>query len=821
MAKNTYGTTRAKRVAWYNRPAVKVIWKIFGIFMKCLLTILLVFFLTGVLVAGIMYLYINSATRSIDVPELIKAGDGATTSTLYVVDNPENYALVKGSDGTYSYNVDSANWKVLTNIEGTRHTWVDLDDIPVNLQNAVIAIEDERFRQHGGVDWKRTGSAVVNLAFKFSSVEYGGSTITQQLVKQLTGDNDHTVMRKVTEIMKALEMENHYTKDEILENYLNILPLSDNITGVGFGAKYYFGTDVQDLSLAQCAAIASITQNPSFYDPYRHPENLRDRQQTVLKKMLECGFISQAEYDQAMGEELILFSSESSGDLYDYYTDMVIERVIADLQEQYGYSYAKAESDVYFGGLRIYSWENVAMQEKMEALYADAPEMVRKMKEYCPSNFYPNNDEYVDSIYPQTIAGDEEDPRVAFFATDYNGRVVVTVGDRGEKTGDRVTNISTMSMRQPGSSIKPIAVYAPGIQTNNFTYSSIVPDAPPYTIDGRPWPPNYGFSTAFNNGNTNLYLGLQKSLNTVATQVLKTVGLDYSYDFITTKLHISTYGEEDRNPSALGLGGCTYGVYLSELTSAYQIFGNGGYYNGFHCYDRVEKADGTVLLQSKPLRIPAIDPDTSYVMNRLLQQVIRGANGTLYNQVDRYWPDEMEIFAKTGTTDANNDVLAIGGTPYYVAGCWFGYRYNNEMTYTQAQAVKHLWNYGMLLLHEGKENANFDEFKADTEEHVFCRKSGMLASSGCTDTALGVYRPSNVPGVCTSCGAAPKPTTAPTNDTPNTEPTESSLPLEEPTEPAVEPTEPAVEPTEPPVVEPTEPPVVDPNGGETPLDQPE
>ena len=754
VAKDTRNKT-TRNVAWYNRPAVKKTWKVFSIFMKCLLTVFLVFFVTGVLVAGIMAYYISSAMNSTaDVPELRKAGEVAMTSTLYTVDSPEAFtlsAVEDGDDTVYSYNTEPSDWHEFTNLEGTNHIWVDLEDIPMNMQNAVIAIEDERFRQHGGVDWKRTGSAVVNLVFKFSSVEYGGSTITQQLVKQLTGDNDHTVMRKVTEIMKALELEKQYSKDEILENYLNILPLSDNITGVGFGANYYFGKDVKDLSLAQCAVIASITQNPSYYDPYLHPENLRDRQQTVLKKMLECGFITQDEYKQAMGEELIFASSVAYVNTQDYYTDMVIERVISDLQEQYGYSYAKAESEVYTGGLRIYSWEDVALQSSMEALYAD------------------------ESIYPDPIPGDEEDPRVAFFATDYDGRVAVTIGDRGKKTGDRVTNISTMSMRQPGSSIKPIAVYTPGIQTNNFTYSSVVPDAPPYEINGRPWPPNYGFTTAFNNGNTLLYLGLQQSLNTVATQVLKTVGLDYSYDFITDILGITTYGEEDRNPSALGLGGSTYGVYLSELTSSYQIFGNGGYYNGFYCYDRVEKSDGTVILQSAPLHVRAIDPDTSYVMNRLLQQVIRGSLGTLYKQVNSSWPT-MEIFAKTGTTDANNDVLAIGGTPYYVAGCWFGYRYNNEMTYTQAQSVKYLWNEGMLLLNRGKPAANFDEFKADTVERRFCTKTGMLASSGCSSTALGVYRPSNVPGTCTACGGGAKTTTKPTGGATTTAPPAVSTP---------------------------------------------
>ncbi len=755
-------------VAWYNRPAAKRTWKVFSVAMKCLFTVFLVFFVTGCLVAGIMAYYISNAVASgADVPELTTSGNVGTSVML-------------------TYDEASDEWKEFMHLEGSNHIWADLKDIPANMQNAVIAIEDERFRQHDGVDWKRTASAVVNMVFKFSSVEYGGSTLTQQLVKQLTGDNDHTVMRKVTEIMKALELEKQYSKEEILEAYLNILPLSDNITGVGFGANYYFSKDVQDLSLAECAVLASITQNPSYYDPYRHPENVRDRQQTVLWKMFKLGFITEDEYNQAMGEELILSSNVSYVSVQDYYTDMVIESVIADLQEQYGYSYAQAENMIYYGGLRIYSWEDLSVQSAMERLYAD------------------------ESIYPDAIPGDEEDPRVAFFATDYNGKVITTVGDRGVKSGDRVTNISTMSKRQPGSSIKPIALYDLGIEYNLFNYSSRVADAPCLTVGGKPWPPNYGYSYAFDNGYTLLYLGLQQSLNTVATQVLNQVGLDNSYDFLTNVLGITTYVEDDINFSALGLGGATYGAYLSELTSAYQIFGNGGVYNGFYCYDKVENAQGEVILQTAPLGVQALSEDTSYVMNRLLQQVVRGNLGTLY-KINGSWPG-MEIFAKTGTTDANNDVLAVGGTPYYVAGCWFGYRYNNEMTYTQAQAVKTLWNEGMLLLNRGLPTKTFEHW-GETKELTFCRRSGLLASSGCRDCATGVYRLSNIPATCTSCGSgAPKNTTkqaAETTKSPQTPlttapPAVSEVSVaQEPSTPPVE-SEPELPPQEVSAAEPAE-----------------
>lgn len=714
--KTTKKNTKEREPGWYNSKPAKIAWKTGKILFRVLLTIALICLITGCIVGSALAVYVSTSVDvSADVPELTTSST-ASTSMMKI------------------YNKQTGNWDDFMHLEGANHIWVNLEDIPVQLQEAVIAIEDERFKSHDGVDWKRTFSAFANLIFKFSSVEYGGSTLTQQLVKQLTGNDDHSIMRKVSEMLEALELEKRYSKDEILESYLNVLPLTGNIIGVGYGAQYYFGCDVQDLTLAQCAVLASITQNPSYYSPYSHPENLRDRQQTVLSKMLKLGFINEDEYNQAINEELLYHSSIEAHTAQDWYTDMVIESVIQDLMEQYGYGYTQAESMVYYGGLTIYSLEDLEVQHAMEKLYQN------------------------EDLYPAHWEGDEEDPRFAFFATDYNGKVLCTIGDRGVKAGDRVTNISTMSKRQPGSSIKPVALYDLGIEYNLFHYSSKIKDAPSVTSGGRPWPPNYGYTTAFDNGDTLLYLGLQKSLNTVAVRVLKDVTLERSYDYLTNTLGISTFTPEgDMNYSALGLGGCYEGVYLSELTSAYQIFGNGGVYNGFYCYDRVEGRDGSIILQSAPKNVQAISSDSATVMNKLLQQVVKGGSGTLY-RISGSWSGR-EIFAKTGTTDANNDVLAIGGTPAFVGGAWFGYRYNEAMSYNQAQAVKELWNYGMLELTKYYNNgSSFDSWGA-TKNLAFCRKSGKLATKACKDTSTGTYRLSNIPGACDECDGSNKKST--------------------------------------------------------------
>lgn len=717
---------------WYQQPWFHTTVKILSGVFRCLLTILLIMVITGCIVGCALTVYVvTNFDVSDSVPDL-KQINANTTSIIY------------------TQNQSTGEWEEFTRLEGANHLWVDIDQIPLYMQQAVIAIEDERFETHYGVDWKRTISAFANLILKFSSTEYGGSTITQQLVKILTGDNSHDITRKMTEILRAIDMEKNYTKEEILEAYLNLLPLTGDIQGVAVGANYYFGKEIQDLTLAECAALASITQNPSYYHPYYHPENLRDRQQTVLYKMYDLGYITEDEYTQALGQELIFKSSVKMVSTQDYYTDMVVESVINDLIEQYGYGYEQAEAMVYYGGLNIYSYENPDLQERIEALYRD------------------------ESIYPASREGDAEDPRVAFFAVDYDGRVVATVGDRGEKTGDRVSNIATMSKRQPGSAIKPLASYSLAIEYNLAHYSTMLVDEPTIRLpSGELWPPNYN-NEKF--GTIPVEMGLQASVNTIAVKLLSEVGLQRSFNFLTDVLNFSTLveatedGASDINYAPLGLGGFTYGVYMSELTAAYEIFGNGGYYNGFYCYDRVER-DGTVLLQNEPLGVRAIEPDTSYVMNRLMQRVIRGPRGTL-RQYASSW-NGWEIFAKTGTTDANNDVVAIGGTPYYVASCWFGYRYNQEMTYTQAQAVKSLWNLGMLELHKGLSPANFDEFREDTVEHAYCTSSGMLATSSCPSTAIGVYRASNTPGYCTQHGGT---VTTPSGDGEGTTGTASGTP---------------------------------------------
>lgn len=740
-----------------KKPAVRASVKVLSTILKCFLTIFLIGMITASIVGCVMVVYVVRTFNGDEgIPDLKKL-TSKETSIIYVQD-----AKAGG---------ESDDFKEFLRLEGTNNIWTPYEDIPVNLRNAVVAIEDERFYDHYGVDWKRTIAAFANLVLHFNSTEYGGSTITQQLIKVVTGENDHRIERKITEIFRAIEMErNHYTKDQILTAYLNVLPLTSNITGVGAGANYYFGKDVKDLSLAECAVLASITQNPSRFHPYNRPENVRQRQRVVLYKMNELGMITDDEYRQALGEELHFQSSVSKVAVQDYYTDLLIEDIIADLMDKYGYTYRYAQNLVYYGGLNIYSAEDPDIQQRVEAVFAN------------------------EKNYPAVIKTDKENPQTAFFAMDYDGRVIATVGGRGEKTANRVLNRSTQSLRQPGSSMKGISAYAPAIYYNVATYSTLMRDAPIKLANGKMYPPNYGSSVVKDRGNVILEVALQKSLNTVAVRLVQAVTPKKCFDFVTGQLGITSLVKSrttddgqvfsDIDYAPLGLGAMTDGMYTREMTAAYQVFGNGGIYNKPYTYykvtERTASGKENVLLESKPTHIQSIDVDSAYVMNRLLQRVITGSAGTARG-LSGTW-SKWHAYGKTGTSGTSTqtrDVYFMGGTTYYVGGCWFGYDQNKSLNSRQTGYARDLWSKAMSEIHKGLTPADFTQ-KGSTVEKSYCTKTGLLATAGCPGTAVGVYKANNIPGYCTEHGSAAPPATEGTSG----EATSSAQPTEQPTAPA-------------------------------------
>ena len=679
-----------------------------GIFAKALLSLCLVLVITGCIVACVLTIYVTTTFDKSAVPDIDVINQSQTS--IVMVQDSETGEFVEHQ-----------------RLDGVKREFVNLKNIPVNLQNAVVAIEDERFHEHYGVDWKRTVSAVANLVLRFNETEYGGSTLTQQLVKNLTDNDDHTIERKITEILTAIELEQQYTKDEILQAYLNIIPLTGTIEGVGAGAQYYFGKDVSELTLAECAVLASITNNPSKYNPYRRPENLLQRQRTVLRKMHELGFITTDEYQQALGEEIYFSSSSQTVTVYDYYTEMVIDDVIRDLQSTYGYTETQAENMVFYGGLTIYSCEDPELQAKVEAIYAD------------DSNF-------VD------IKGDEENAQASIFVMDYTGKAVAVAGGRGEKKANRILNRATDSMRQPGSSIKPIAIYAPAVYNNVINYSSPIRDKYITLKNGSKWPKNYNRPHE-DRGMTTVEKAIQSSMNTVPAQILNTLmPVNTAFDFLTKSLHMTSLDKTwDRDFAPMALGGMTNGVYGREIAAAYQIFGNGGVYNEPYSYTKVTR-NGEVILQNGPgasgyISERALDKESAYIVNRLMQQVVFGNDAPTAKDLKASWKN-WEIFAKTGTTQDNNDVWLVGGTPKYVAASWYGYDENQELTTAQKKVARNVWNTVMLALHEGDEPMNFDALVGATVEAKFCDQTGLLATDACKRTETGVYKPGHMPATC-------------------------------------------------------------------------
>ena len=451
--------------------------------------------------------------------------------------------------------------------------------------------------------------------------------------------------------------------------------------------------------------------------------------------MYELEFISRDEYLNALGQELVFKSSATRQTVQDYYVDLVVEDVINDLMVEYGYTYQYAENMVYYGGLNIYSAEDPALQAKVEKVYAN------------------------DANFPTHLERDEEDPQTAFFAVDYTGKVIATVGGRGEKTANRVLNRSTQSTRSPGSSIKPLTSYGPAVALDLVHYSSMVRDAPITLTDGTKWPHNYEMKTTPDNGDVLLGVALQKSLNTVAARLVQQLTPQRSYEYATNIFQLSTLVESkgvngqlmtDIDLSPLALGAFTDGVTARDMAAAYAVYGSGGYYNEPYTYYKVTKGAGddeTTLLTKGDKPVMVLDAQTSYVMIKLMERVTKYGTAA---DLSAAWPG-WEVFGKTGTSESNRDVYFTGGTPYCAAASWFGYDDNTVMIGTQTGYAKRLWNLAMKAIHEDQQITKFDR-PDGVKKLKYCVKTGLRATTACKDTDTGYYKKSNIPEKCTAHG---------------------------------------------------------------------
>ncbi len=663
------------------------------------------------------------------------------SSTIYAV-NSET-----GETEPYQRLVDNAD-----------RIWVDLNQIPENLKNAFIAVEDKTFYENNGVNFKRSISAAVNLVMSkltggkitLYDTEQGASTITQQLIKNITGDDDHDPLRKVREIFRAISLNGRYSKETILEAYLNTVSFTGNTCGVQACSYNLYDKDVSELTLAQCATVAAITNNPTKYNPRTQPENNIQRRNMILGMMLEQGMITQEEHDAAVAEELNLVAPEDKQNTAQvgnnsYFTDMVIDDVISDLVEE-GICETRQEAStmLYNGGLAIYATVDTNLQSIMEDVMSKEP-----------GNYYPDRPvEYTDSATGETKT---QNVQGAMITIDYTGAIKAVVGGVGEKDADRSLNRAVDSLRQTGSTMKPIGAYALGIDYNWTDYSGPWLDSVVRPIEDeaegglRDWPRNY--NGTYTEKDMLVCDALANSINTVAVRVGDMVTPEVIFDFMTNTLGITSLVEpNDVDIGPLVLGSMTNGVSLAEMAHAYMMFGDGGTLSPLHSYTTVENIQtGEILLDNTLLPTTrAIGEDTAMIMNKLLRLVM--TNGTARTTGSSTIAG-METIGKTGTTSDDKDHWFIGLTPYYVTATWMGYDQPVELPWAGSQYSIHpptlAWKEVMTRAQEGLEVKTFPTAPAGTVvTATYCKESGGLAGPLCPSTGTGYYKADVLPEAC-------------------------------------------------------------------------
>ena len=667
-----------------------------------LLTILLVGLTTAAICGMVFAVYINRYVSN-DVEIYLDSYRLNLTSFIYCLD-PETGEEVE-----------------LSKLHGIEdRVWVDLEDIPKELQLAFISVEDNSFYTHQGVNWKRTIGATINWTGMLNDFSGGGSTITQQLIKNLTDDKDTSVKRKLREIMRALELEQKYEKDDILEMYLNTIYFGQNAYGVQQAAKTYFNKELSELTLAECASIAGIVKNPYGYDLKRFPEENAKRRETVLYTMREYGNISQKQYEAAMKEDVKAYrgsgEDDSSADEYQsYFVDAVYWMVKEDLQTKLGYSESMAQQLLLTGGLKIITTLDPEIQAKMDAVFLD------------------------EENFPGGLGKDGTYPQASMVLMDpYTGHVKALYGGRGEKEGNLVLNRATRTTRSPGSAIKPISVYSPALEYNLVTPITVVDDAPKdYTVrgDGTGWPYNENRKYS---GRTTILNGIAQSYNTVAVDMVQRLGVDRSYNWATKNLGLKLVehlekGDQvfsDREVSPLAMGSLTNGVSVLEMTAAYSAFVNDGQYTTPILYTKVYDGDGKLLLDNEPVTTVAMSTKTRDYMIQLLTGVVKNGTGR------KAAISGIDVGGKTGTTSADNDRWFAGITPYYTGVVWFGFDQPQSLQKFSTNPALELWTRVMTSVLEGAEPAQFT-LNTEMNKVSYCLDCGRLATDLCSADVRG------------------------------------------------------------------------------------
>ena len=735
----------------------RVVGRTVGLVAKTIVTFILIGVITGCIVVTAMMIYVmnfmdNDNSVSLDDISL-------SFTTMFYAKN------------------DEGSWEEIYRMSGDENRIeVSIEDIPEYVQDAFIATEDKRFRDHEGVDWFRTASVTAKSLLHSSLDQGGGSTITQQLIKNVTDDDDVTPVRKLREIFRALQLERDYSKDEILESYLNIIFLGGKTYGVEAAAQNYFGCHVWELTVPQAASLAAMTKSPNNMRPDLHAErNLVRRNNYVLREMCAQGYLTEAEYeeyrqtpvvtvgqteeeyqeivdfmlqddpdntydpyitqeqhDTLLANRIVVnneFDSDStealSNGVTSYYIDTVIRDVTADLMEKNNWTEDYADNQLRSGGYRIYTCLDQKVQSHLEEKFND-------WSTFSANQLSPN--------------ANGELPEAAMVIMDYEGHILGLVGGKGEKTNTLSFNRATQATRSPGSAIKPLASYGQALEYDLINWSTVLNDSPVKKDDeGNDWPKNYERDYR---GNMTIMEALRISRNTIPVKILQQLTPEKSLEFMRTKLGFTTLDDRDCALAPLGVGSLTYGVHLDELTAAFATFGNGGYYYEPVVYERIEDTSGNLVLDNTPQKTRAFSEDTAYVMNRLLKVVCDSGTGR------QAYIGDMPVVGKTGTTTDYYDMSFVGLSPYYIGGVWTGYDTQAVLPSKQMYDCDTIWANVMKGLHDGLEVKEFTPSE-NVVQAKYCTITGLLASDGCP-TATGYYKSGALPDYCTGHYTAPE-----------------------------------------------------------------
>ena len=717
-------------------------------------------------------------------------GIGSVRGVIANAPDVENVDIMPLGYATFLYDDEGNQIRKLAAPDANRLP-VSIDQIPLDLQHAVVAIEDERFYEHNGIDVRGILRAAVKGLTSGGHFSEGASTITQQLLKNnvfTNWTNESTqierITRKLQEQYLAVQIEEKIgDKNVILENYLNTINLGAGAYGVQAASRQYFNKDVWDLNLSECATLAGITQAPTKYNPISNPKENAKRRKEVLQHMLDQEYIDQAQYDEALNDDVYsriqaaqAEQTQTDSNIYSYFEDALNQQIINDLMNIKGYTKTQAQNMLYSGGLKVMTTQSPSIQKILDEEYADPsnyPDYVQYALDYAltvktPAGeqvnyskemmklYFQNEDPSFDLLFDSQEEGQTyvdrykadilsdgsqvvaervnfaPQPQSSMTVIDqHTGYVKAMIGGRGEKTASLTMNRATDSTRQPGSTFKIVSTYAPALNELGMSLATTFEDEPYNYPSGQPVKNASGSYS----GTTTIRTAIRNSINVVAVKCLEQVtpelGLQYLDNFGFSTLAHGTEADTDANGNVytdanlpMALGGLTYGITNIDLCAAYATIANSGNYIKPVYYTKILDHNGNVLIENTSAEKSVIKESTAFLLTSAMEDVVQQGTGTACQL------DNMAVAGKTGTTDQYNDLWFAGFTPYYTCVVWFGYDDNQKIPDDARNFHKNLWRKVMSRIHEGLEYRDFQQ-PSSVEKISICSETGLLPRTGC------------------------------------------------------------------------------------------